>query len=775
MRNSCFWAWALSGSRNGISILLSLAVFLSLAVSTASAQSFRFTQFVIEGNIRVDDASVLELAGLEAGVALSAGGVNDAAQSLRNSGLFDSVSVVPSGSTLRIDLVELPTINEIFFEGNRRLDTDDLRPLIQSAPRRVYSPATAEADQAAIARAYRESARLAATVNASIIRRSDNRVDLVFEITEGRVVENERISFVGNRAFSDRRLRRVIATKQANRLRALIRVDTFLEDRIPLDRQLLTDFYFSRGHVDFQVLDVTTEFSRERNASFITFNVREGQSFDIGAISVTSTLSGVDASTFENEVRIRSGQTFSPVAIDDTVTRLEEHAIDLGLTFVRVDPIITRNDRTLTLDVEFRIVRGDRIFVERIDIEGNSTTLDRVIRRQFTTVEGDPFNPRAIRAAAERIRALGFFAVAEVTARDGSASDQVVIDVDVEEAPTGSLSFGAAYSNESGIGFLLSFSERNFLGRGQRLTFAIATAAEDQSFNFEFVEPAFLGRDVAFSFETFLGTTEFADQSYDTESLGVGVALTFPIGEYSRLRVGYEVVQNTMSVDPDASAILLAESGDAITSSISYSYSYNNARGTLQPETEYDLRFGQELAGVGGDVQYVKTTASASASRQVFNEEISLSASVQGGVLSMLGDEPSRAVDRFFTSSSNLRGFDSRGIGPRDTASANADALGGNMFVAARVQADFPLGLPEEVGLTGALFLDAGSVWGLDNTDGDGGPGSVDDSFELRTAAGFALLLQTPFGPFQFNFAQALQSNANDQERSFSITINTQF
>ena len=483
----------------------------------------------------------------------------------------------------------------------------------------------------------------------------------------------------------------------------------------------------------------------------------------------------MNAASFERQVRIRSGQTFSPVAIDDTVTRLEEHALDLGLDFIRVDPIITRNNRTLTLDVEFRIVRGQRIFVERIDIEGNATTLDRVVRRQFTTVEGDPFNPRSIRASAERIRALGFFSTADVNARSGSSADQVVIDVDLVEQPTGTLTFGAAYSNESGVGLLLSFNERNFLGRGQRLTFEVATGDEDQTFNFEFEEPAFLDRDVSFEFNAFGTTTDFENLAYDTEEIGLGASLTFPIGDLSRLSVGFEVAQESMSVDADASAILLAEDGDLLRSSVGYTYSYNNARGAVRPETVIDLRFGQEFAGLGGDVQYIKTTARARAARDILNDEVTLSATLQGGMLSMLGDEPSRAVDRFFTSSQTLRGFDSRGIGPRDTDSVNGDALGGNMYVTARLQADFPLGLPEEIGLTGAVFIDAGSVWGLDNTDGDGGPGSVDDGFELRSAAGIAFLLDTPFGPFQFNFAQPISSNPNDIERNFSISISTQF
>ncbi len=325
-----------------------------------------------------------------------------------------------------IRVKEYPTINVISIEGNRRLDDEKLTEVIQSQSRRVYSPTQAEADAAAMADLYSNVGRLSASVTPKIIRRSDNRVDLVFEVQEGRVVEVERLSFVGNRAYSDRRLRQVLETKQAGLLRTFISSDTFIAERIELDKQLLRDFYASRGFIDFEVLDATAELARERNGFFVTFTIREGQSFSIGSVDTISEIPEIDPAEYAAALRLRSGVTYSPSVIDTNIARLENLALRNGLNFIRVEPRIKRNDRNQIVDVTFAITRGERIFVERIDIEGNTTTLDEVIRRKFRTVEGDPFNPREIRQAAERIRALGFFSDAQVTTEEGSSPDQVL-------------------------------------------------------------------------------------------------------------------------------------------------------------------------------------------------------------------------------------------------------------------------------------------------------------------------------------------------------------
>ncbi|MFN4191458.1 MAG: outer membrane protein assembly factor BamA [Tabrizicola sp.] len=761
--------------------LLATAVFIGAATASqpflqpAFAQVYSFSNVTIEGNERVDAATILNYAGIRRGQEVSAGALNDAYQRIMNSNLFETVELVPQGSTLVIRVKEYPIVNVISIEGNSRLKDEKLAELIKSQPRRVYSPAQAEADAAAIAEAYRVGGRLAATVTPKIIRRSDNRVDLVFEITEGRVVENERVSFVGNKAFSDRRLRQVLATKQAGLLRNLIQRDSFVAERLDLDRKLLTDFYQSRGYIDFQVVDASAELSRERDATFVTFTVREGMSYKIGKISTVSEVEGLSAAEFEAVQKIRSGQTYSPLLIDNNITRMETLALKKGLNFVRVEPRITRDNRNQALDIEFAIVRGERIFVERIDIEGNTTTLDQVIRRQFRTSEGDPFNPREIRQAAERIRALGFFSDAQVNAEQGSAPDQVVVNVDVEEQPTGSLNFGVTYSVANGTGFNIGFSETNFLGRGQRLAISISTASSNQNSSFSFTEPAFLGRDMSFSLGAFYRTSESDYSAYDTRNIGFNTGIGFPVGEQSRLDLRIGVAEDRLYNYTGTSPIIIAEAAEDAKRSafVGYTFEYDNRITGLNPKGGVLLRFGQDFAGLAGDNKYVKTTALALAETKVMNEEVTVRAIFEGGAITSLGGNVTRVTDRFF-GNGKIRGFEPNGIGPRDLGAANQDALGGNLFAVARFEADFPLGLPEEYGITGGAFLDVGSVWSLDNTSGFGGA-EVDDGFNPRASVGLSLFWTTPIGPLRFNFSKAIVKEDYDREQSFDLTIQTRF
>ncbi|MEM8801567.1 MAG: outer membrane protein assembly factor BamA, partial [Pseudomonadota bacterium] len=598
----------------------------------------RINAIKVEGNQRVPSSTVVSLTELSPGQSVTSDDISDALQRVLASGLFETAEIVPTGSGLRVIVAERPTVDRISIEGNQRLSDEELLPLVTSTPRRVYTPSQAEADAAALADAYAARARLAARVAPRIIRRSGNRVDLVFEISEGAVVENERISFVGNRAFSDRRLRRVIDSKQAGLLRQLIQRDTFIAERIPFDRQLLTDFYRSRGYIDFQVLDVSTQLTQNRDATFLTFNVREGQQFEIGAVSVSSEFAQLDLADYRDALRIRSGQTWSPRLVDEQVERLERLTVQQGLDFARVDPRVTRNNRDLSLDIEFAIIRGPRIFVERIDIEGNQTTLDRVIRSQFDTVEGDPFNPREIRNAAERIRALGFFANADVNTREGTASDQIVVDVDVEEQPTGNLTFGGAFSDDTGFSIGVGFSERNFLGRGQLLAVDVQTGGENQTADISFREPALLGRDLTLGLDFTFATTDFDNSTFDTEELSFSPSLTFPTGENSRLQVFYEIArEDIVDISPDASQIIQDEDGSLIRSSIGYRYTFDLLRGGLNPNRGVRLTFGQEFAGIGGDVEFIRTTAIAVAERDIAREEVTVRAILEGGLINSIG------------------------------------------------------------------------------------------------------------------------------------------
>ncbi|MGO4917425.1 outer membrane protein assembly factor BamA [Pseudogemmobacter sp. W21_MBD1_M6] len=767
-------ARVLPGSR-----VLAGTVFLAFATTSAfvptqaHAQQYTITDVRIEGNQRVEPATILTYAGIARGQTLSAGQLNDAYQRIMNSGLFETVQMTPQGNSLLITVKEFPTINRIAIEGNARLKDEPLLALLRSQSRRVYSPTVAEADAAAIVEVYSQQGRIAATVEPRIIRRSDNRVDLVFQVKEGKVVEVQRISFVGNRAYSDSRLRRVLGTKQAGLLRAIIKSDTFVADRIEFDKQVLRDFYLSRGYVDFQTLSVASEVARERDGFFVTFNVREGQQFKFGNITASSDLADVDAQEFLAIADIKPGSIYNPGVVDNTIARMERLALQKSLNFIRVEPRVTRNERNLTLDIDFVLSRGPRVFVERIDIEGNNTTLDRVVRRQFKIVEGDPFNPREIRESAERIRALGFFASTDVKANEGSSANQVVVDVNVEEQPTGTLGFGASYGVDQGIGLTVNFSERNFLGRGQGLSFAASIGTDNGNGSFVFSEPALLGRDLLFRLSLGYSESQQDDAFYDTRSLSLSPSIEFPVSENGRLGLRYSIGQAEISnVTTSSSTIIQADSGKRTTSALGYTYTYETRRSGLNPAAGIVLRFGQDFAGAGGDAKYVRTSVQLGAETSVLNEDVNLRAQLEGGAVNMISGD-SRITDRFFMNGSTMRGFSQNGIGPRDLTAANQDALGGNYFAVARFEAEFPVGLPEEYGLTGGVFFDVGSVWGLDNTAGSGGP--VDDTAHLRSAIGVSVFWTTGIGPLRFNFSKALQKESYDKEQSFDLTISTQF
>ncbi|MCO4848942.1 MAG: outer membrane protein assembly factor BamA [Yoonia sp.] len=745
--------------------------FAAIFASQSNAQSFVFTAVQIDGNQRVEDGTILSFAGISRGPPVSAGELNDAAQRIRNSGLFENVDVTPRGSTLVINVTEWPTVNRISVEGNSKVRDAELLSVVQSQMRRVYSPEQAERDTAAISQVYASKGRINAIVRPSIIRRSDNRVDLVFTVVEAGVTEIERISFVGNRTYSEGRLRRVLETKQAGILRAIISRDTFVEDRIAFDRRALTDFYQSRGYVDFQVQNVDVALTRERDAYLVTFNVQEGQKFTFGNVTVTSEIAEADAQVFRDALKLRAGVVYSPALVDREIARLERLALRLGLNFVQVDPRVTRNDRNLSLDMEFALVRGQRIFVERIDIEGNNTTLDRVVRNQFRVVEGDPFNPRSIRESAERIRALGFFNNASVDAREGSSANQVIIDVDVEEGNTGSLSFGANYNSDTGLGLIASFRQSNFLGRGQAVNFQLSTAETNRVFSFSFQEPQFLGRDLGFGLDLDYSTTDNENALYDTETFRFKPSLTFPVSENGRLQLFYAYnYEDITDVGDNASQLIKddAELGGIGSSSVGYTYSFDTRRTGLNTNAGVVLRFGQEFGF--GDAQYVKTTALAAAETKVLNEEVTLRATIEGGYLDY-SKEQSRITDRFFLGSRLMRGFEPGGIGPRDEGSD--DALGGNVFAVARLEAEFPIGLPSEYGISGGAFIDYGSVWDIGRDPG--GVSVLYNDFTGRTVAGLSVFWDTPIGPLRFNFTEALDAQEFDNTKAFDVTISTSF
>jgi len=755
-----------------LAVLVGVAGVSVTLPGTAVAASYSFSSVQIEGLNAVDPGTVTSLLGIGRGETVSDGELNAAYQRLAGSGLFDNVELIPSGGTLVVKVTEFPIINRINVEGNKVLKDPDLIAMIQSKPRYVFNPATAESDADTIAEAYASTGRIAATVTPKIIRRANNSVDLVFEVVEGKNVEIERITFTGNRAFSDARLRRVVTSKQAGLLRFIVKVDTFDPGRVEFDKQVLKDFYASRGYPDFDAVAVTSELTNQEDGYYVTYEIREGQQFSFGEISSVSEVEGIDAAAYEGYAQVRSGATYNPDVLDRAVARMENALQKDGYGFVRVDPRVTRNERAGTLDIQFAIVRGARITVERIDIEGNETTLDRVIRTQFSVVEGDPFNPRSIRAAAERIRALGYFSNVDVTAREGTATDTVVVDVNVEEQGTGSFSAGASYALGEGVGFIGSFTETNFLGRGQYLKVELSAGLDLRTYTFSFAEPNLFGRDLSIGVNASYSERFWADDLFKSSDGYIKPFMQFPISELSAIAVtGGAELSNIQNYTGD-STIMLDEAARErqIGATAGLAYTFDTRRNGLDEPTYAYVKVTGDVGGLGADDEYVKGTFIGNITSNALNDQVTLRATVEGGAIASIGDGPgTRITDRFKMSPNQVMGFATLGMGPRDLAATDEDALGGNMYTAARLEADFPIGLPEEYGITGGVFAHAGSVWGLDN------PGTVDDAFYLRASAGAALNWDTPLGPLRFYYAVPVVKESYDEERRFGVSISTGF
>ena len=779
----------LRGLKNG-SVIMALAaaglVGYGVVVPGESAvhaqASATFSRVDVSGNQRINADTVRTIAGIPARKRVTPGQINTAVQNLYQSGLFETVDVRPERGRLVIEVAEYPTINEISIEGNRRLKDEDLVVLLGSVPRRAYSPSQAEADTQAITDAYAAAGRLAARVEPKIIRRSDNRVDLVFEVREGRVVEVNRISFTGNRKYSDRRLRSAIDSKQAGLFRALVRRDTFIPERLEFDKEKLRNFYLKRGYIDATVVSSTADFARERNSFGVNFQVQEGQQYTFGELTITSPEPDVNVDDFARALKIRTGRVYNPELVNTTLERLDVIAAEKGLPFVQAQPRVTRNDDTRTLDIEFEVARGRRLFVERIDIEGNSDTLDRVIRREFEVIEGDPFNARKIQQAADRIRALGHFSNVDVQTREGSAPDQVVIDVNVEEQPTGTLGFGIGFGTDSGLSGNVNLTENNFLGRGQSIGLTISTTTDNREFTFNFKEPKLFDRDLAAGLSISYRTTDDDNLTYNTSRFAFRPTLEFPIGQYSRLETSLLFATDEVTPDAASSPLIVAERDSRTTTAIGLSYSYDRRNSPVDPTSGFIFRVDQTLAGLAGDNKYYKVIANGKTYRNLFNEEVVLSAEVEGGYLKAFGGGTTSIIDRFQLGGNNLRGFEAFGVGPRDVSADPANpgtnfdaALGGNFYALARLEASFPIGFPEEYGIHGGLFFDVGSVWGLDRTTAGTSTASSSD-FEVRSAIGVSLFWDTALGPLRFNFAKPIEYvRGVDRTESFNFTVDTRF
>ncbi|HEX5318428.1 MAG TPA: outer membrane protein assembly factor BamA [Stellaceae bacterium] len=756
----------------------------------AAAPAGTIAAIKVEGTQRIETETVLSYLLIQQGDPWDAERVDKSLKALFATGLFADVKLDREGNTLVVRVVENPIINRIAFEGNKKLTDKDLNGEIQLRPRVVYTRTRVQNDVKRILDLYRRHAHFAATVEPKVIQLSENRVDLVFEINEGPSTGVRSINFVGNRNFSDGTLRSAIDTKESRWYRFFSNADTYDPDRLTYDRELLRKFYLSQGYADFRVVSAIAEMTPDRDGFIVTFTIDEGERYKFGKVDVNIKLKNLSRDDVLPLLTVQPGDWYDAEAVEHSISVITDEVGNRGYAFVEVKPQVNRNRADRTIDITFDVQEGPQVYVERIDITGNVRTLDKVIRREMRLVEGDAFNTDKMKRSKERIKNLGFFKKVEVVNKPGSAPDRTVVAVEVEEQSTGQLSFGLGFSTSDGPLIDASIGEKNFLGRGEDLRIGSVLSLRSQQVDVSFTDPYFLDKPVAAGWDLFevktSPTTNFFSgvaPAYEQFSYGGSLRMGYQISENLRQTLKYTVRSDAITdVQSDASLFIALQQGTHLTSSIGQVLLYDRRDSRTNPTSGWYASLGTDFAGVGFGVDYIRNKVSAGYYYSLWPEWV-LGVTGEAGDIFGWGGQPVLLQDRYFVGGDNLRGFAPAGIGPRDIVSN--DSLGGNKYWLGSIQLGVPLGLPKELGITGRVFTDFGTLWGNDQkalvltpaqlaTTGGVQP-QVFDNAAIRASVGFGVSWASPVGPIRLDLAVPIKKESIDQTQLFRISFGTRF
>lgn len=779
-------------------LALILAAVVALPVTGVLSSSTVVAQTVVrdiqvEGNRRVEADTVRSYLQFSVGDSYDASKADASLKSLFSTGLFADVSIDLAGSTVLVTVVENPVINQVVFEGNSEVDTDTLRNEVQLKPRSVYTRARVQADVQRILDVYSRQGRFAAAVEPKIIELENSRVNLVFEITEGGATKVKGINFVGNYAFSDDQLRDIISTTQAGWFDFLKGTAVYDPDRMNLDRELVRQYYLKNGYADARIVSADAELDRDGSGFVITFAIEEGERYNFGAVQIENGLAGLEPTALNGNILTYQGDIYNGADVDKSVERLTLATAEQGFPFARVRPRATPDIASRTIAVTYVIDEGPRVYIERINVVGNDRTKDFVIRREFRLAEGDAYNPLLVDRAKKRLQALGIFKTAEVKRRPGSAQDRVILDVELEEQSTGEFSFGAGYSTSEGVIGDIAITERNLFGNGQFLRLKFAGSLERAQVDLSFTEPRFLDRNISAGFDLFHKEIDQSDDSgFSSRKSGGTIRIGFPLSENLWVQNGYTLSRDQIYDVGDRASLAVKDAcGDEtpvrngpaecdddayFTSSLNNTITYDKRNHPRNPTSGYFLQLSSDFAGLGGDVQYIRVQGEGRAYYPI-TEKITFVGRAVAGHIEGWGDEDIRLLDLYFRGGETVRGFERAGYGPRDLGTD--DALGGTTFWAATAEVRFPIPfVPDELGISGAVFADAGSLFGvtdrIDDLDGNGVIDLADDS-TIRAAVGGSILWNSPVGPLRVDYAEPLSSESYDKEQKLRFGASTKF
>ena len=777
----------------GLMLALAVPAFGGAAavVSAGIAHAAVASSVQVKGNQRIDAATIKTYLTIKPGKRYGGADVDASVKALYATGLFSDVGIVQRGSVLVVTVVENPIINSVIFEGNKKVKSDVLSQVVELKPRGVLTDAKLQADVFHIKQYYRMKGRSSAEVEGRVTQLPDNRVNLVFAISEGDRTGVRAIHFVGNKAFSAQRLSGIISTKKTNWLSWLSQNDIYSEDRLNADADLLRTFYLKHGYADFQVLSQDATFDAASGKYTITFTLEEGPKYKFGDVAIDSSIRGVDTNALARILKTKSGHTFDSSAIEKSTEDLTIELSRLGFVFAQVRPRGDRDYSNNTINLTYVVDEGQRVYIERIDVRGNTKTRDYVVRREFDVSEGDAYNRVLINKAERKLRDLDYFKTVTITTEPGSAPDKVVVVVNVEDKSTGSFGIAGGVETTAGSTGLVaevSMDEKNFLGRGQRVHLAVGGGLNQQQINGSFTDPYFLGNHMSF---TLSGYRTYADASssrpFKTITTGGGVSLGLPITDDVTFDVGYKINNTEASnytgstactVNPTA---CFFPAGSRLSSAATWGVTYSTIDSRLDPREGMYFRVAQEIAGIGGDARFIRTTADARIYKPLLdgNDVVGLLKATAGNIIGL--GQPVATTDDFFKGGETIRGFGSLGYGPRyfDPSAGKNIALGGKNFVNGTAEVQFPMpAVPPDFGLRGAFFADAGILWGADvpsSCTGTCSPSKVMDDMAIRSSVGASIIWASPFGPIRADFAQALTKKSYDTTQIFRIGTSAAF
>jgi outer membrane protein insertion porin family len=828
LRGLCLIGMALAG------FSFCAAVGAVATAGYASAQSSG--AIVVEGNRRVEADTIRSYFRLNAGERLDSYKIDQALKALYATGLFQDVRINQAGGRLVVTVIENPVINRVAFEGNSKLKDDQLANEVQSKTRGTLSRPTVQADVQRIVEIYRRNGRFDARVEPKIIELPNNRVDLVFEIKEADKTGVKKIIFVGNKAYGDQRLLDEIKTNETSWFWVLAffqSADIYDPDRIEADRDLIRRFYLKHGYADVRVVSAVSVYDPVKKGFIVTFTLDEGERYRFGKIDIQSHVPQVDPNTLYGRSKAARGDVYNAEAVEKSVENMSIEVARRGYPFALVRPRGDRDLATHTINVTFTVEDGPRVYIERINIRNNSRTRDYVIRREFDIGEGDAYNRALVDRAERRLKNLNYFKTVKITNEPGSAPDRVVLNVDVEEIPTGEFSISGGYSTASGWMAELSVAERNLLGQGQYARFAVQYGQYARGFELSFAEPYFMGNRLGVGIDLYAKQTLATNYiSYNSQTLGIATRAGFALSEELSFQARYNIYSQKVTlpfqyndcqfspnalvnnpvpgfngvgagatpvgVNPtnealrtdggncyangEASLAVRKElaAGAVLVSMLGYTVAYNTLDNNRNPTAGIYAEFKQDFAGVGGDVNFIRSTIDTRSYYEMFSDVVAV-LHLQGGHIAGWGGKDLRMLDHFQMGPNLVRGFAPSGIGPRDiTTGTNLDPLGGSIYWGASLEAQAPFYfLPKDAGLKGAVFADAGSLWDYRGPTSWNVTGETlqpaPDSGAIRASVGVGLIWNSPFGPLRFDYSFPLAKQGYDRTQQFRFGGGTKF